>query len=400
MSWHFKWLRDDLAGAHILNTVGTGIAIGLVLAHTFTGYGADRRSLRIMQVGTGIFVLAGPIDVINHRVNGLDLTAWSPSHLLLYGGTAIMIAGVIRNWYHSYPTDGAFGAGSGGWGCSRSGRSCSRTCSSRTGQQEYGILEIASWFRGLPYAEPELISFAAGQIWAARSTTSPIESFALPIAPWVYPVWTIGVCAALLVFARIMIGWRWTATAVVAAYVLYRCLIWPLLTFTIFPPSVVPFWLLLVGLAVDTGVPAADQPLPARGGRRHCGDGRRLRRPRPACGDPGFSAGSGVADDRAAAGHLSGRRAPEHAADRLVLVVGGRPRPDRHLGGSGRARAAVDRTWTRHVRRSSPWRSGPSLLGRTAACCSVGPRTSLTRRVGARGIGTPALQPVTQGGRR
>ena len=65
--------------AHILNTVGTGIAIGLVLAHTFTGYGADRRSLRIMQVGTGIFVLAGPIDVINHRVNGLDLTAWSPS---------------------------------------------------------------------------------------------------------------------------------------------------------------------------------------------------------------------------------------------------------------------------------------------------------------------------------
>jgi hypothetical protein len=78
-----------------------------------------------------------------------------------------------------------------------------------------------------------------------------IESFALPIPSWVYPVWTIGVCAAVLVFARIMVGWRWTATAVVAAYVLYRCLIWPLLTFTIFPPSVVPFWLLLVGPTVD-----------------------------------------------------------------------------------------------------------------------------------------------------
>ena len=58
VSWHFKWLRDDLAAAHVLNTVGTGIAIGLVLSHTFTGYGADRRSLRIMQIGTGIFVLA------------------------------------------------------------------------------------------------------------------------------------------------------------------------------------------------------------------------------------------------------------------------------------------------------------------------------------------------------
>src|SRR4029079_31129 len=105
VSWHFKWLRDDLAAAHVLNTVGTGIAIGLVLAHSFTGYGTDRRSLRIMQIGTAIFVLAGPIDVINHRVNGLDLTAWSPSHLLLYGGTARMVAGGIRNWYHCVPTD-------------------------------------------------------------------------------------------------------------------------------------------------------------------------------------------------------------------------------------------------------------------------------------------------------
>jgi hypothetical protein len=119
-----------------------------------------------------------------------------------------------------------------------------------TGQQEYGILEIASWFRGLPYAEPELITFAAGQLGRPVDDIA-IESFALPIPPWVYPVWTIGICAAVLVFARIMIGWRWTATAVVGAYVLYRCLIWPLLTFTIFPPSVVPFWLLLIGLAVD-----------------------------------------------------------------------------------------------------------------------------------------------------
>src|ERR1700712_3653687 len=108
VSWHFKWLRDDFAPPHLLNTVGTGIAIGLVLAHSFTGYGVEVLSLQIMQWGTGIFVVAGPNDVINHRVNGLDLTAWSPSHLLLYGGTAIMIAGVIRNWYHSFPTDGRF----------------------------------------------------------------------------------------------------------------------------------------------------------------------------------------------------------------------------------------------------------------------------------------------------
>ena len=249
VSWHFKWLRDDLAAAHVLNTVGTGIAIGLVLAHTFTGYGADRRSLRIMQIGTGIFVLAGPIDVINHRVNGLDLTAWSPSHLLLYGGTAVMIAGVIRNWYHSFPADHGY---TRQWqlGLVALWAFMFENMFFPTGQQEYGILEVASWFRGQPYAEPELLQFAAIQLGRPVDDLA-IQSFAVPIAPWVYPVWAIAICVPLLVLARIMVGWRWTATGVVGAYVAYRCLIWPLLTFTIFPPSVVPFWLLLVGVCVD-----------------------------------------------------------------------------------------------------------------------------------------------------
>jgi hypothetical protein len=249
VSWHFKWLRDDLAAAHVLNTVGTGIAVGLVLAHSFTGYGTDRRSLRIMQIGTGIFLLAGPIDVINHRINGLDLTAWSPSHMLLYGGTAIMIAGVIRSWYHAYPTDGRH-ARQWRWGLVALWAFMFENMFFPTGQQEYGILEIASWFRGLPYAEPELIGFAAAQLGRPVDDIA-IESFAMPIGPWVYPVWSIAICAAVLVAARIMVGSRWTATLVVGGYVAYRCLIWPILTFTIFPPSVVPFWLLVVGIAVD-----------------------------------------------------------------------------------------------------------------------------------------------------
>ncbi len=249
VAWHFKWLRDDLAAAHILNTVGTGIAIGLVLSHSFTGYGADRRSLRIMQIGTSIFVLAGPIDVVNHRINGLDLTAWSPSHLLLYGGTAIMIAGVIRNWYHGFPGDGPFTLQ---WrlGMLALWAFLFEDMFFPTGQQEYGILEVASWFRGQPYAEPELLAFAAQQLGRPVDDVA-IQSFAMPIPPWVYPVWVIAICVPVLVFARMMVGLKFTATIVTAAYVAYRCLIWPMLAFTIFPPSIVPFWLVPVGLTVD-----------------------------------------------------------------------------------------------------------------------------------------------------
>ncbi|MBM9467969.1 hypothetical protein [Nakamurella leprariae] len=258
VSWHFKWLRDDLAPPHLINTVGTGIAVGLVLAHSFTGYGTDRRSLRIIQVGTGIFVLAGPIDIINHRLNGLDLTAWSPSHMLLYIGTGIMLAGVLRSWWHNYPrdTDGDISRSTGrpsrGWtaGFVAMWALMFENTFFPTGQQEYGILEVASWFRGQPYGEGELLNFAAEQIGRPVDDIA-IEHFSLPIAPWVYPVWGVAVCAAVLVFARLSTGWRWTATAVVAGYVAYRCVIWPLLTFTIFPPSSVPFWLLPVGLAVD-----------------------------------------------------------------------------------------------------------------------------------------------------
>jgi hypothetical protein len=36
VSWHFKWLRDDLAPPHLLNSAGTALVVALVAAHTWT----------------------------------------------------------------------------------------------------------------------------------------------------------------------------------------------------------------------------------------------------------------------------------------------------------------------------------------------------------------------------
>ncbi|MEO5833136.1 MAG: hypothetical protein ABJA16_02335 [Nakamurella sp.] len=249
VSWHFKWLRDDLAPPHVINTVGTGIAVVLVLVHSFTGYGVDRLSLRIMQWGTAVFLIAAPIDVINHRVNGLDLTAWSPSHAMLYLGTAIMIAGIIRVWYLRYPRDGRF---SWQWtaGLVALFAFFFENAHFAQLQQEYGILEMASWFRGTPYAEAELLNFAAGQLGRGVDDIA-LAGFALPIPSWVYPIWAMIVCVPILMVARVMVGKVWTATVITGAYVLYRAVIWPLLVVGTFPPSVVPFWMVLVGLGVD-----------------------------------------------------------------------------------------------------------------------------------------------------
>lgn len=249
VTWHFKWLRDNFAPPHLVNTVGTGIAVVLVLVHTFTGYGADRRSLRIMQTGTIIFLIAGPIDIINHRINGLDITSWSPSHMLLYAGTGIMLAGVLRNWYVSYPREGRFA-----WqytaGLIALGAFFFENVFFPNYQQEYGILSILRWFEGRPTAEPSLLEFAAGQIGRPVDDVA-LHHFALPIPPWVYPVWGIALCAIVLVFMRMLVGRVWTATAVASLFVIYRMVIWPALTYTIFPPSSVPFWLVGLGLTVD-----------------------------------------------------------------------------------------------------------------------------------------------------
>ncbi|WP_205624203.1 hypothetical protein [Amycolatopsis vancoresmycina] len=245
MSWHFRWLRDDLAPPHLINTVGTVIIVVLVAIHSYTGLGCDKRSLRLMQIGLLTFLVAAPLDVINHRVNGLDLTAWSPSHMMLYLGTGIMQAGVLLGWL-KYAPPGRFRTGVllGLWAFFL------ENTFFPNGQQEYGILGLRAWERGEPEAEKSLLDFAANQIGHPVDRTAVLH-FTMPIPSWVYPLWGIGVMALILALARRTLGFRWAATSVALAYVAYRSVMWPLLLGLGFPVSTVPFYLLFVGLAVD-----------------------------------------------------------------------------------------------------------------------------------------------------
>jgi hypothetical protein len=64
------------------------------------------------------------------------------------------------------------------------------------------------------------------------------------------------VCAGLLALlvARKVVGLRWTATVVAGAYLAYRCGMWLALVATGFPPSDVPFVLLVGAVLVDLAV--------------------------------------------------------------------------------------------------------------------------------------------------
>jgi hypothetical protein len=246
VSWHFKWLRDDLAPPHLINVGGDVIMIALVVFHTVTGFGVDKIALRLMQAGSLVFLASIPTDVINHRLNGLDITSWSFTHAGLYLGTALAIAGAIRGW-----TVASRGM---------AGRApvlavlwvfFLENMLFPNQQQEYGVLAVRAFESGRPTAEPILLEFARAQAGASVIDADLLRRFSLPIPDWVYLVWA-GVAGMLvLVCARKSVGWRFTATTVAGAYVAYRCVMWAALAGVGFPHSTVPFLLLGGALAID-----------------------------------------------------------------------------------------------------------------------------------------------------
>jgi hypothetical protein len=242
VSWHFRWLRDDLAPPHLLNSAGTAVVIALVVFHSYTGYGVDRRELHLMQWGIGAFLVAVPIDIVNHRINGLDITSWSPSHALLYLGTAIMLAGAIRGWWLYAAPGRVRGLVSLGlW------LFFVENVLFPNQHQEYGVLSVRAFEAGRTTAEPQLLDFAASQ------GASPLE-FALPVPSWVHPAWLV--CAGLLtlVVARKVVDLRWTATLIAATYLAYRAVMWLGLVALGFPPSVLPVVLVVGAVLVDLSV--------------------------------------------------------------------------------------------------------------------------------------------------
>jgi hypothetical protein len=242
VSWHFRWLRDDLAPPHLLNSAGTAVVIALVIFHSYSGYGVDRRALRLMQWGIGAFLVAIPIDIINHRVNGLDITSWSPSHALLYIGTAVMLAGALRGWWlYAAPGRVRDLVSLGLW------LFFVENVLFPNQHQEYGVLSLSAYQAGRTTAEPQLLDFAAAQ------GQSP-EMFMLPVPSWVHPAWLV--CAGLLslVVARKVVGLRWTATILATTYLAYRAVMWMGLVAMGFPPSVLPVVLVVGAVLVDVAI--------------------------------------------------------------------------------------------------------------------------------------------------
>lgn len=237
VAWHFRFLRDDFAPPHLINTIGTLLALGLLLIHSYRGLAVDRHALRIAQLGAGVFVLAIPLDLLNHRIFGLDLTAWSATHMLLYVGTGLLLVGVLRSWLVVAPV-----------GRTRTiyalalGALLLEDVLFPLGQQEFGVHAIDAFLHGQPSADADLLALADGNLVTLIQGSLPV---------WLYPVWLMLGSSAVLLAVRRMIPVRFTATIISVMYLGYRVIADTVLTAGAFPPTFIPFMLLVAALALD-----------------------------------------------------------------------------------------------------------------------------------------------------
>jgi hypothetical protein len=240
VAWHFRYVFGALEPPHWLNMLGNTIAIGLIIFQTMTGKAVERNGFLVMQGAFVVFLIHMPLDVLNHYLFGLDVTVWSPTHVLGFAATTVMMAGLLYSWLKL--------AEPGRWRLV-----IALLCWAfllddvmyMLSQQEYGVIALAAYAHGVTTASPELL---------AQAGRNPEQFVEGGIPHWVYPIWMVLTSTTVLLAARRFQGWRWTATTVVLIYFAYRVLGWILLNAFGFPVSFLPAMLLPAAFVIDIAV--------------------------------------------------------------------------------------------------------------------------------------------------
>lgn len=107
IQWHMTIGRDSFwIPPHLMiyGSVVVGLAIGWgVLAYEWWRGIPTTRGFRLAALGLLLVVLAAPIDDLWHRLFGLDVTLWSPPHLLALSGSAVSTLGCLLIAVELYP---------------------------------------------------------------------------------------------------------------------------------------------------------------------------------------------------------------------------------------------------------------------------------------------------------
>ena len=184
-----------LYGSFLLALVAASLAMGVVALPAWRLGTRDPRLwvrqqpyLALVALASAYELLAIPGDALWHQLFGIDLTAWSPPHLLLAGMMGCVQIGAIGLLRHA-----RFGARPRGW-----------------------VEAAALILLGLAL---NVFSLVGVLEWELPVDRSPLVA-ARPI--WVYPVVSGSLSFGTLVLARVLVDWRWAATATALGFCAIR----------------------------------------------------------------------------------------------------------------------------------------------------------------------------------
>ncbi|MGE5334854.1 MAG: hypothetical protein ACM3N4_09165 [Nitrososphaerota archaeon] len=87
VSYHFGHVFDEISASHLTSFAGVCLMVGLLywalVRERNRVVGLERTALRVGAIALAIGILDMPFDFLWHQTFGVDITTWSPTHLML-----------------------------------------------------------------------------------------------------------------------------------------------------------------------------------------------------------------------------------------------------------------------------------------------------------------------------
>ncbi|HEX6817059.1 MAG TPA: hypothetical protein VF120_01685 [Ktedonobacterales bacterium] len=263
VGYHFSHIFDEFSIPHMIVAVGVVLMVALLAYALYHErdrvVGLERGALKVAAIALAIGIADEPLDLLWHLTFGVDISLWSPTHLMLnYPADVINVCVLVA--LLASPAARSAGTWAIGMGY------CLRnliTLHFALYQQEYGSVALNSLQRTgkVPwYVEPALMQLVGAR--AQQLVTGGVPD-------WLYLVYFplamgYGLALAATVFAardartrRASDYWPFRfgiATTLAAAFVTWMLLLLAVfLTHSMAYPTI-PWYLLPMGLVIDLGL--------------------------------------------------------------------------------------------------------------------------------------------------
>lgn len=240
VSYHFKYFRETTQLPHLIGVTGFILLLFLWIYMWKTKLPHEVKSLKVFGYGLILSFVGIPFDEWWHYTFGLDLTIWSPPHMMFYTSTFVTLLGVIgfiekdfefkritvkqRTWLHTIFL--AF---------------TMAVLWFPLLQQEQGIIAYTQWMNGESIASQELkdmIVDPKAQIYGG-------------IPDWLYPAWIGMVSLFAFALTKHLNLYRFATTTMVLIYLTFRTIMNTIYDFSIYPTSTIPYTILLAAILFD-----------------------------------------------------------------------------------------------------------------------------------------------------